>query len=181
MFDRIKKWFRKDKETEEPVVEESKDIRKKFMETLKDEEYNFLFENEQKMNALLDVIGYMKDSTDYLVVSTKEKEPKPENVVLYSLYDSPNLDFMNIVIYLLKYQVINMIGKDEYDKNIAYWDEDIALVYKEIDYQMINAQLSKLELEYYKMINSPNGCKAEEGVMMWNKILELRQYIENFN
>lgn len=159
--------------------EETKDER--LYEILTSDEYKHLTEDDGKLAAILEVAKLLYDAKECLVFTSNVEKPDPEQITFYSLTDNPTPEFEMGCRDIVKMDLVNRVGPEEYDKNIEYYDNDRAMLYKEADYHILRADYFEKYLEYYKRINDPNGDKANDTHRLYQQVMYLKEQYEKFN
>lgn len=199
LIEKINKWFR----NKEPVVEDilekeieessSPDtelnviakpvnpVKERLIEEIKSGKYDYLFEDEHKLETCLDMSRYICSSLETVMVCSPDNTFDMNNMILYSMNESPNLDFMRNSQLSIRNHIINSISENEYNMNLEHWDYDLAMVYKEADYHMLRADYYKMMNEYILTINDPNGMNAPQAAHLYREAQKLKEQFESYN
>ena len=103
-----------------------------------------------------------------------------DDVKLYSTDDELNIDFAIASFHRLREQIIHTLGNEKYSQNLSTIEPDLALAYKEADFQITRAEYLDAELQYYKAANNPNGPLANMLKKMWDRRCKLKEQLEIF-
>ena len=81
----------------------------------------------------------------------------------------------------LKNEIIRLIGNDAYGSNLEQIDYELAMAYKEADYQIARADMIQAELDYYKATNNLNiEFSGPRLYALWNHYLDMKKRYEAF-
>lgn len=99
-----------------------------------------------------------------------------------SLPDDKCLDALIASREEIKNEIVRTIGNDEYGANLDHIDYELAMAYKEADYQILRADTIKAELEYYKAANDLHQeFSGPRLYAMWNHYLDLKKRLDSFS
>ena len=101
-------------------------------------------------------------------------------VNLYSTDDELDVDFAIASMHRLRDQLIRTLGNEGYGENLNVIEPDLAMAYKEADYQIARADYLDAELQYYKAANNPNGPQGNMLKVMWDHRCELKERLDVF-
>ncbi len=81
----------------------------------------------------------------------------------------------------LKNEIIRLIGNDAYCSNLEQIDYELAMAYKEADYQIARADMIQAELDYYKAANNLSmEFSGPRLYALWNHYLDMKKRYEAF-
>lgn len=159
--------------------EETKDER--LYEILTSDEYSFLTKDDNKLASVLEIAKIIYNAKECIILSSEVDKPVPENITFYSLTDNPSPEFEMSCRDIIVNDLVNRVGAEEYDKNIEYYDNNTAMLYKEADYHILRAEYFEKYAEYIRRINDPNGNMAPDTARLYQQVMDLKQQYENFN
>lgn len=79
----------------------------------------------------------------------------------------------------LRSEAAKMVGP-AFDRDLEKYDRDLAMAYKEADYQMARADAAQSGLDYFRAINDAYGPASDELLRMWNVYKAAKAKLESF-
>lgn len=81
----------------------------------------------------------------------------------------------------LKNELLRIIGNEAYGMNLEKIDYDLAMAYKEADYQIARVNKVQAELDYYRAANDLSGEYSGPRLFaMWNHYLDMKKQLDSF-
>ena len=151
---------------------------KEFFNKLKDtwQCVKFAWKNPKRKEVL-----QMMQRLQNVRVANMEYVNNGDDVVnLYSTDDELDIDFAVSSMHRLRDQLIRTLGNEGYGERLNVIEPDLAMAYKEADYQIARSDFLDAELQYYKAANNPSGPSANMLKTMWDHRCEMKERLEAF-
>ena len=131
----------------------------------------------KRQDVLLNVCNMMAESERMTMLFKKQGSDKIDMFITEERLDE---DFASDCVYTIKSQIINKIGQETYERQLERFDYDMAMAFKEADYQMARADYAEAELQYFRAVNDPYGAKAPQLKKMWDNVNRTKSRLEAF-
>lgn len=135
----------------------------------------------ERLEHIEEIIPVLKDSKNEIVMFSNESEVNsPNEIMMFITGDFLNVPFAAMSREVIKNNIVRTIGKQQYEQNLEQLDYDLAMAYKEADYQMARNEALDAEFMYYREVNNPNGMKSQQLLNMWNRVVEMKERLKRF-
>lgn len=141
-----------------------------------DEERNSLIKLYNKIESspnkkfVLECVDFVREA-DKTVIITKNRDE-----LSYNTDDEEyDVDFRNSCKEIIREDLFNTIGQEEYQNNLAKFEPDLNVAFTELDYHQSRADYNERMVDYLKAVNDPTGMKSPQLSHLWNDIQEMEK------